>query len=354
MGAMASPLLGPGRQRRVPPPRPGPCLVPGRSGAGIPSPELGRDPRRRGPRRPRCSPSRPPHPLPRRDRGPVASPWPPSPSSCTPNAPRPPPSPDRSRRGSKAAGTGGCRSGTRRRPVTPCSSTTRRGRRRRPAPTADPRRLDATVDLAVSLGGDGTMLRTVALAWPTAPRSSGVNFGRLGYLTEVEPDGLEPRARALPLRRLRRRGAHHPRGDAAAGAGPTPPTASTGGRAQRGCRGEDRAGPHHPGGGLDRGAPLRHLRRRRAPRGHADGLDRLQPLGPGAHPQPGAAGVGAHAGVAAHALRPPSGARARAVGASRAVGARDGPCSCSTGRVPRCSSPATAWCAGWARHRRAS
>jgi NAD+ kinase len=47
------------------------------------------------------------------------------------------------------------------------------------------------VDLAVSLGGDGTMLRTVALAIPRAIPVLGVNLGRLGYLTEVEPAGLE-------------------------------------------------------------------------------------------------------------------------------------------------------------------
>jgi NAD+ kinase len=51
--------------------------------------------------------------------------------------------------------------------------------------------LDATVDLAVSLGGDGTMLRTVALASTHSTPVLGVNLGRLGYLTEVEPDGLE-------------------------------------------------------------------------------------------------------------------------------------------------------------------
>lgn len=51
--------------------------------------------------------------------------------------------------------------------------------------------LDGTVDLAVSLGGDGTMLRTVALASTHSILVLGVNLGRLGYLTEVEPDGLE-------------------------------------------------------------------------------------------------------------------------------------------------------------------
>ena len=46
-------------------------------------------------------------------------------------------------------------------------------------------------DLAVSLGGDGTMLRAVNLAWAAEIPVLGVNLGRLGYLTEVEPSGLE-------------------------------------------------------------------------------------------------------------------------------------------------------------------
>jgi NAD+ kinase len=53
------------------------------------------------------------------------------------------------------------------------------------------RHLDASVDLAVSLGGDGTMLRTIALSSAHATLVLGVNLGRLGYLTEVEPQGLE-------------------------------------------------------------------------------------------------------------------------------------------------------------------
>ncbi|MDA8281209.1 MAG: NAD(+)/NADH kinase [Actinomycetota bacterium] len=50
---------------------------------------------------------------------------------------------------------------------------------------------EPTVDLAVSLGGDGTMLRTVAWAAPRGVPVLGVNLGRLGYLTEVEPSSLE-------------------------------------------------------------------------------------------------------------------------------------------------------------------
>lgn len=47
------------------------------------------------------------------------------------------------------------------------------------------------VDLAVSLGGDGTMLRTVHLIARAAVPVIGVNLGLLGYLTEVDPADLE-------------------------------------------------------------------------------------------------------------------------------------------------------------------
>ena len=45
-------------------------------------------------------------------------------------------------------------------------------------------------DLAVSLGGDGTMLRTVDLVCGAGVPVLGVNIGHLGYLTEVDPDDL--------------------------------------------------------------------------------------------------------------------------------------------------------------------
>ncbi|MGH9292202.1 MAG: NAD(+)/NADH kinase [Acidimicrobiales bacterium] len=47
------------------------------------------------------------------------------------------------------------------------------------------------LDLAVSLGGDGTMLRTVQLALPHRVPVLGVNLGRMGYLAEIEPGGME-------------------------------------------------------------------------------------------------------------------------------------------------------------------
>ena len=50
--------------------------------------------------------------------------------------------------------------------------------------------LAAGADLVLSLGGDGTMLRAVRLAAADDVPVLGVNLGQLGYLTEVEPDGI--------------------------------------------------------------------------------------------------------------------------------------------------------------------
>jgi NAD+ kinase len=54
----------------------------------------------------------------------------------------------------------------------------------------DPEKLASGLDLAVSLGGDGTMLHTVELVAREGVPVLGVNAGRLGYLTEVEPAEL--------------------------------------------------------------------------------------------------------------------------------------------------------------------
>jgi NAD+ kinase len=48
----------------------------------------------------------------------------------------------------------------------------------------------ADLDLAVSLGGDGTMLRTVDRVAGFGVPVMGVNLGQLGYLAEVEPSHL--------------------------------------------------------------------------------------------------------------------------------------------------------------------
>ena len=47
------------------------------------------------------------------------------------------------------------------------------------------------LDLAISLGGDGTMLHAVQLVYPSPVPLLGVNVGMLGYLSELEPEDLE-------------------------------------------------------------------------------------------------------------------------------------------------------------------
>lgn len=56
------------------------------------------------------------------------------------------------------------------------------------ADTASPE----TAELVVSLGGDGTMLRAVQLLDGAPVPIIGVNVGLLGYLAEVEPEGMLP------------------------------------------------------------------------------------------------------------------------------------------------------------------
>ncbi len=51
-------------------------------------------------------------------------------------------------------------------------------------------RAPGDADLALSLGGDGTMLRAVNLLDGAPVPLLGVNLGHLGYLTEVEPESL--------------------------------------------------------------------------------------------------------------------------------------------------------------------
>ena len=60
----------------------------------------------------------------------------------------------------------------------------------RPELGVDEANLADGCDLAVSLGGDGTMLRTVDLVAPKGVPVLGVNVGQLGYLTDIEPSEL--------------------------------------------------------------------------------------------------------------------------------------------------------------------
>src|SRR2546421_657047 len=47
------------------------------------------------------------------------------------------------------------------------------------------------IDLALVLGGDGTMLRALQRFLGTGVAALGVNFGRVGFLTSVRQDELE-------------------------------------------------------------------------------------------------------------------------------------------------------------------
>jgi NAD+ kinase len=62
-----------------------------------------------------------------------------------------------------------------------------REKHRLEAASADPR--DA--DLAVVLGGDGTMLRALTTFLGRSVPVIGVNFGRVGFLASIQPDRLE-------------------------------------------------------------------------------------------------------------------------------------------------------------------
>lgn len=72
-----------------------------------------------------------------------------------------------------------------------------------PDRVATAERLVAPLDAIVALGGDGTFLRTAHLARDHGVPVLGVNVGRLGFLAEVEVDGLEAALEALVAGRHR-------------------------------------------------------------------------------------------------------------------------------------------------------
>src|SRR5579864_2945693 len=53
------------------------------------------------------------------------------------------------------------------------------------------KRFPRSADLVVSLGGDGTLLQAAHLAGPLGVPIVGVNFGSVGFLTEVIPQGYK-------------------------------------------------------------------------------------------------------------------------------------------------------------------
>jgi NAD+ kinase len=65
------------------------------------------------------------------------------------------------------------------------------------APIVDPGDLASEIELAISLGGDGTFLRAAHLCRDADVPVLGVNLGRLGFLAEVERHDLGPVLRAV-------------------------------------------------------------------------------------------------------------------------------------------------------------
>ena len=61
----------------------------------------------------------------------------------------------------------------------------------RPELGTDPDTFPDGLDVVLSLGGDGTMLRTIDQAYEAGVAVLGVNVGQMGYLTEVEPADLD-------------------------------------------------------------------------------------------------------------------------------------------------------------------
>jgi NAD+ kinase len=53
------------------------------------------------------------------------------------------------------------------------------------------------LDVVISLGGDGTMLRTLDMVFESGVAVLGVNVGHMGYLTEVEPTDIDERLQQL-------------------------------------------------------------------------------------------------------------------------------------------------------------
>jgi NAD+ kinase len=63
--------------------------------------------------------------------------------------------------------------------------------------SADARTADGDCRLVVALGGDGTILRALQLAIPHHAPVLGINFGRVGFLADVDGDRLDEALEAI-------------------------------------------------------------------------------------------------------------------------------------------------------------
>ena len=107
----------------------------------------------------------------------------------------------------------------------------RRGGRPRPRPATATRRAGWSrptqpddlpgegCELALVIGGDGSILRAAELTHETSTPLLGVNLGHVGFLAEAEHDDVESTIDAIVDRALHRRGPAHPRRARAAATG---------------------------------------------------------------------------------------------------------------------------------------
>ncbi len=65
----------------------------------------------------------------------------------------------------------------------------------------DESRAAADCELAIVIGGDGTLLRAAEITHPHGTPLLGVNLGHVGFLAEAEPDAVEPTVAAIVARR---------------------------------------------------------------------------------------------------------------------------------------------------------
>ncbi len=57
--------------------------------------------------------------------------------------------------------------------------------------------LSQACDLVISIGGDGTLLQSAGLIYPSEVAIMGINLGRLGFLTDSRPDAVDSEIEAV-------------------------------------------------------------------------------------------------------------------------------------------------------------
>jgi len=62
---------------------------------------------------------------------------------------------------------------------------------------ADHARIGAQADLAITIGGDGTLLNSVHIFTSQMVPLVGINLGRLGFLTDISPGTMEAEISAI-------------------------------------------------------------------------------------------------------------------------------------------------------------